>query len=52
QSTVGADSLDALPPNARAYLRTIDDLCGLPIDLISTGPDRTQTLVLRHPFAS
>ncbi|HYN76311.1 MAG TPA: adenylosuccinate synthase [Lamprocystis sp. (in: g-proteobacteria)] len=52
QSTVGADSLDALPPNARAYLRTIEDLCGLPIDLISTGPDRTQTLVLRHPFAS
>ena len=52
ESTVGADSLDALPSNARAYLRTIEDLCGLPIDLISTGPDRLQTLILRHPFAS
>ncbi|WP_295459166.1 adenylosuccinate synthase [uncultured Thiodictyon sp.] len=51
ESTVGAASLDALPANARAYLKTIEDLCGLPIDLISTGPDRGETLVLRHPFA-
>jgi adenylosuccinate synthase len=49
-STVGAESLAALPANARSYLKTIEDLCGLPIDLISTGPDRGETLVLRHPF--
>ncbi len=50
ESTVGATSLDVLPANARAYLETIEGMCGLPIDLISTGPDRNQTLVCRHPF--
>jgi len=50
ESTVGARSLDALPANARAYLKTVEELSGLPIDLISTGPDRAQTLVLRNPF--
>lgn len=50
ESTVGAASLEALPANARSYLKTIEDLCGLPIDMISTGPDRGETLVLRHPF--
>jgi len=50
ESTVGATSLDALPANARTYLETIERLSGLPIDLISTGPDRVETLVRRHPF--
>ena len=50
ESTVGATALDQLPANAQAYLRTIEELGGLPIDLISTGPDRRQTLVRRHPF--
>ncbi|NKN33154.1 adenylosuccinate synthase [Marichromatium bheemlicum] len=49
-STVGADSYEALPENARRYLETIEQLSGLPIDLISTGPDRMQTLIRRHPF--
>ncbi len=49
-STVGARSRDALPAAARSYLETIEDLCGRPIDLVSTGPDRAETLVLRHPF--
>ena len=49
-STVGARSLEALPAAARSYLETIEDLCGRPIDLVSTGPDRAETLVLRHPF--
>jgi adenylosuccinate synthase len=50
ESTLGATSLDQLPANAQAYLRTIEELGGLPVDLISTGPDRSQTLVRRHPF--
>lgn len=50
ESTLGVTALDGLPPNARAYLETIEELSGLPIDLISTGPDRCQTLVRRHPF--
>ena len=50
ESTVGAASMDDLPANARAYLETIEQLSDLPIDLISTGPDRVQTLIRRHPF--
>jgi len=50
ESTVGAKSYDDLPNNAKAYLRKIEELCETPIDIISTGPDREETIVLRHPF--
>ena len=50
ESTVGAKSMDALPANARAYIDRIEQLVGVPIDMISTGPDREETIVLRHPF--
>jgi adenylosuccinate synthase len=50
-STVGAKSMEALPANARAYIKRIEELVGVPIDMISTGPDREETIVLRHPFA-
>jgi adenylosuccinate synthase len=50
ESTIGVTSYDALPKNARAYLERLQDLAGVPIDIISTGPDRDQTIVLRHPF--
>ena len=43
-------SLDALPEAARAYIARLEDLVGAPIDIISTGPDREETIVLRHPF--
>lgn len=49
-STVGVASLDKLPTQAQDYLRKIEELGGVPIDIVSTGPDRSQTLVLRHPF--
>jgi len=39
-----------LPEEARAYLARIEALVGVPIDVISTGPDRAQTIVRRHPF--
>ncbi|HEV8444030.1 MAG TPA: adenylosuccinate synthase [Steroidobacteraceae bacterium] len=50
ESTIGVTSYDALPKNARAYLERLQQLAGVPIDIISTGPDREQTIVLRHPF--
>jgi adenylosuccinate synthase len=50
ESTIGITSYEALPKNARSYLETLRDLAGVPIDIISTGPDREQTIVLRHPF--
>jgi adenylosuccinate synthase len=50
ESTVGVTEYDELPDNARAYLRRIEEIVDTPIDIISTGPDRTETIVLRHPF--
>jgi adenylosuccinate synthase len=50
ESTIGVTSYAALPANAQKYLQRLQELAGVPIDIISTGPDRDQTIVLRHPF--
>jgi len=50
ESTVGAQSIEALPAAARDYIARLETLVGAPIDIISTGPDRVETIVLRHPF--
>ena len=50
ESTVGVTSYAALPAEARGYLERLQELVSLPIDMISTGPEREQTIVLRHPF--
>ena len=50
ESTVGAKSFDALPANARAYLRRIEALTGVPIAMVSTGADRDETILVHHPF--
>ena len=50
ESTLGALRLEDLPANARRYLERIESLSGVPIDIVSTGPDRRETIVLRHPF--
>ncbi|WP_341937680.1 adenylosuccinate synthase [Marinimicrobium sp. C2-29] len=52
ESTFGAKSLDELPENARAYIRRLEELLDTPVDIISTGPDRIETIVLRHPFSA
>ncbi len=51
-STVGVQSWDKLPESARRYLKRIEQVCGTPIDMVSTGPDREETILLRHPFNS
>ena len=51
ESTVGVKSFEALPANARTYLKRLEQLAGAPVVLISTGPDREETIVLQHPFA-
>src|SRR5690606_15651961 len=51
ESTFGVKRLEDLPANALAYLKKIEELLQVPIDIISTGPDREQTITLRHPFA-
>lgn len=49
-STIGARALEDLPDNARAYLQRIEELAEVPIDMISTGPERDANIILRHPF--
>ena len=50
QSTVGVKTLDGLPAMARDYLKRIEEVCAVPVDMISTGAEREETIVLRHPF--
>ena len=50
ESTAGARSLDDLPENARNYIRFIEETIEAPVDIISTGPDREETIILNHPF--
>ena len=50
ESTVGAKSSDDLPEKALAYIARLEEVVGVPIDIISTGPDRVETIVLNNPF--
>ncbi|GGY05443.1 adenylosuccinate synthase [Paludibacterium paludis] len=50
ESTFGVKRYEDLPANARAYLKRIEEVCEAPVDIISTGPDREETIVKRHPF--
>jgi adenylosuccinate synthase len=52
ETTFGITSWDALPANARSYLRRVEEVIGAPIDMVSTGPDREHTIVLRHPYSA
>ena len=49
-STVGVREYDELPQAARNYLDRLAEITGVPIDIVSTGPDRADTIVLRDPF--
>ena len=51
ESTFGITSMDQLPANALAYIKKLEEVAGVPIDVFSTGPDRILNIVLRHPFA-
>jgi adenylosuccinate synthase len=48
--TAGATSYEQLPPEAKAYLGRIEELSGVPVDVISTGPARDAIIIRRHPF--
>jgi adenylosuccinate synthase len=50
ESTFGVKELDKLPLAARNYIKRVEELTGVPIDIISTGPDRSETMILRDPF--
>ncbi len=50
ESTLGITDFGDLPDNARSYLQRIERLVGVPVDIVSTGPERNANIVLRHPF--
>ena len=50
ETTFGVKKFEELPVNAQNYLKRIEEFCGAPIAIISTGPDREETIVLKHPF--
>jgi adenylosuccinate synthase len=50
ESTVGLKRFEDLPSAAQNYLKRIEEICDVPIDMISTGAEREETIVLRHPF--
>ena len=50
ESTSGAKRMEDLPQNALAYIKFLEDAMEVPVDIISTGPDREETITLRHPF--
>ena len=49
-TTVGVQEFDGLPQKAQSYLKRMEELCEVPIDVVSTGPDRVETIVRRHPY--
>lgn len=51
ENTFGIKTWDALPKNAQNYIKRLEALCQVPVDIVSTGPERDETIVLRHPFA-
>jgi len=50
ESTLGVQKLEDLPENAQNYIKYIEEMIEAPVDIISTGPDRNETIVLKHPF--
>ena len=50
ESTVGMTRYEQLPVNARLYLQRIVQVKGVPVDMVSTGPDRDHTIMMRHPY--
>jgi adenylosuccinate synthase len=52
ENTFGVKRWEELPLNARNYLQRLEALCEVPVDIVSTGPERDETIVLRHPFGA
>jgi adenylosuccinate synthase len=50
ESTRGVTRMDDLPVNARNYLEAMEALCGAPVHLVSTGPDRKENIIINHPM--
>jgi adenylosuccinate synthase len=52
EASRGATSMDDLPANARSYLQAMEELCGAPVHIVSTGPERSENIVIKYPFGT
>ena len=50
ESTRGMTNYDDLPDNAKSYLKAMESLCGAPVHMVSTGPDRKENIIIQHPL--
>jgi adenylosuccinate synthase len=50
ESTRGITCFDDLPANAKVYLSAMESLCGAPVHMVSTGPDRKENIIIKHPM--
>jgi len=50
ESTRGITEYEKLPANAKAYLKAMEKLCGAPVHMVSTGPDRKENIIIKHPL--
>ncbi len=50
EATEGVRDFESLPANAQNYLKRLEEIVGVPVDIISTGPERNETIILKHPF--
>ncbi|MEX6382485.1 adenylosuccinate synthase [Providencia hangzhouensis] len=50
ETTFGVKQRELLPQAALNYIERVEELTGIPVDIISTGPDRSETMILRDPF--
>jgi len=50
ESTVGVTDYEQLPQAAKNYIARLSELVGVPIDIVSTGPDRDETIVIKNPY--
>ena len=50
ENSFGVTEFDKLPKAAQSYIKRLEEITGVPMDIISTGPDRSETFILRNPF--
>tara|TARA_B110000967_G_C18884651_1_gene563215 strand:- start:2379 stop:3113 length:735 start_codon:yes stop_codon:yes gene_type:complete len=50
ENTFGTKNWDDLPKNAKNYISKLEELCDVPVHIISTGPERDETILIKHPF--
>ena len=50
ENTFGTKNWDDLPKNAKNYISKLEELCNIPVHIISTGPERDETILIKHPF--